>query len=86
LGIEGWTNVWGEILWSGLLWWLVGSGLIVGLVLVIAHRERRGWERRITFAPREPERTPLEALQLRYVQGEIDREEYEARRRALPSD
>jgi putative membrane protein len=56
-------------------------GLII-LLVVLAVRGFGGFGSRRDSAPLE-EKTPLQLLQERYARGEIDKEEYEERRRTL---
>jgi putative membrane protein len=73
---------WGYgMLWMGLLWVVV----VVALVSFV----RMAWDRapRLAAHGRNPE-GPVEILQRRYARGEIDRAEYEQKRRDLspPAD
>ena len=62
------------------IWWVLAVVLIVAVVWGFARSQDR-------FRPRDrdrPEReSPEEILKRRYASGEIDRDEYEARRRDL---
>jgi putative membrane protein len=65
--------------WMFLLgiFWIVVIGLVIWGISVLLHRSN------------EPEKTanrldsPLEILKRRYAQGEIDKEEYEAKKKDL---
>lgn len=59
----------------GLLWLLFVTLLVVGVVLVV--RGSAGG------ASRPADRTALDILDERFARGEIDRDEYEERRRVL---
>lgn len=75
--------MWGWGPWDGG-WWGFGMGLgmllffaliVVGIVLLL----------RPTPEPRREHDRAIEILNERFVRGEIDREEYEERRRVLES-
>ncbi len=73
-------NDWG-MGWGGGMWFVpvFGIGLIVLLIILavpLYGRARRD-------SPRVVLRTPREILDERFAKGEIEREEYEARRKAL---
>jgi putative membrane protein len=59
------------------IFWVVVIGLVIWGISVLSHRTR------------EPERTvthpdsPMEILKRRYAKGEIEREEYEAKKKDL---
>lgn len=64
--------MWGpEFFWMPLLW-LAATGLVVWLVYVLVRPNRD-----------EPHSRALEILEERYARGEIDRDEFETRRRDL---
>ncbi|MEE9244717.1 MAG: SHOCT domain-containing protein, partial [Gemmatimonadota bacterium] len=62
----------------GLLWMLFWIGVLVLLVVVI-WRLLQGR----AAAPGSPEESPLDILKRRYARGEIDRDEFEAKKRDL---
>lgn len=68
-----------------MLWLLIGAS-VVGIMLLAYKIKNSGSNWRGNFVAREPERTPLEDLQIRYLRGEIDREEFEAEQRELVAD
>jgi putative membrane protein len=68
------------MMWGGIAWivfWVVAAGALVWLVAIAVRR--RG--PREAVGPRGE--TPLDILKARYARGDIDREEYETRRRDL---
>lgn len=71
----------GDLLWLPLI-----GACVVGMMLLVykGKNSARNW--RGIFTQREPERTPLEDLQIRYLRGEIDWKEYEAEQRKLAAD
>lgn len=75
---------------DGLGWWGPGFGwifmLLFWLLIILGAAALIKWlvsQSRGIEQPRE--KTPLEILQARYARGEIDREEYELKRRDLES-
>jgi len=76
-GGSGWG--WGHMIFGGfmmILFW----GAIIALVVLLVRWLGGG----PTHGPASPRhRTPLEILQERFAKGEIDKEEYEERRRLL---
>ncbi|SMO64057.1 SHOCT domain-containing protein [Gracilimonas mengyeensis] len=61
--------------WMMFVWWFV----IIALIVIVA---------RMLFGspkPRTGEETPLEILKRRYAKGEIDKEEFEERKKDLLS-
>ena len=75
----GWG--WGGMLF-GSLEMLIGLALIVALAVLLV-RWLGGAQRR---DPPEPRRTPLDILQERFANGEIDKQEYEDRKRVLKGE
>ena len=77
--MNDWGMGWGGGgMWFGPLFWI---GLLVIVVMVansISRRQRSGPDSR---EPRPA--TPREILDARFAKGEIEREEYETRRKAL---
>lgn len=69
---------WGHMLFGGLMMVLFW-GLIIALVVSFVRGQTRS-EDEAVFQPRP---TPLEFLQERYAKGEIDKQEYEERRKDL---
>jgi putative membrane protein len=73
---------WGHMVFSGLMVILFWGGLIVAIVVAV--RYLGGSRHGVGGGPAQaPPRTPLDILKERYARGEIDREEFEERRRAL---
>lgn len=74
----GWTDGYG---WMGFGWivmilfWVLVIVGVIALVRWLGMRERGSGD--------TSRRTPLEVLQERYARGEIEREEYEQKRRDL---
>ena len=66
---------WGGMGWMGMLLWILVVAAVVLLVVALA--------KRIGGDARPPRRAPLEILEERLARGEIDIEEYEARKAAL---
>ncbi|WP_029133566.1 SHOCT domain-containing protein [Sedimenticola selenatireducens] len=62
-----------------LFWVLVVAGIVALVRWLLPARDAAG--PRVGELPRE--KTPLEIVQERYARGEIDREEYEQKRRDL---
>lgn len=81
-------HMWGGGGWMG---WFVGPVMMIATiaiavaVVVLVIRWLGGSGHRSMHPPAPPAKTPLEILQERYARGEIDKEEYEERRRVLES-
>ena len=60
----------------GILFWIV---VVIGVVFLIRYLMRGGGKQDRNGS----DKTALDILERRYAQGEIDREEYEAKRRDL---
>lgn len=74
--MHGWGVGWGIGMWGMSLLWLVLLALLVVLVVrLVGHHGPHEVSRRTE--------TPLEILKRRYARGEIDRAEFEQRRRDL---
>lgn len=72
---------WGHMIFGGLIMIAFWGGIIVLIVLLVRRlggRSGSGHESTPTTR-----RTPLEILQERFAKGEIDKEEYEERRKLL---
>ena len=74
---------WGHMIFGGLMMILFWGGLITAIVLAVRYLggSRHGSSGGTTQEP--PGQTPLDILKERYARGEIDREEFEERRRVL---
>lgn len=74
-----WDHGWG---WGGMMGGGIGMILFWGLVILLIVLAVRGVG---GFGGKSepPSPTPLQILQERYARGEIDKEEYEERRKAL---
>ncbi|MDX1622303.1 MAG: SHOCT domain-containing protein [Nitriliruptorales bacterium] len=64
--------MWGPDFFWMFFVWLAATGLVVWLVYVLVRPDRR-----------EPQSRAQEILEERYARGEIDRDEFETRRRDL---
>ena len=76
--MHGW-GLWGMGWWMWLFWIVVLGAVVWGVLAALKGGERRG-------APgggSADTRTPLEILKERYARGEIDREEFEERKKTL---
>jgi uncharacterized membrane protein len=69
------------------LWWLPIAAIVLGIFLQL-YRKRNSVRKRLPsiLRPRMPERTPMEDLQIRYLRGEIEQEEFEAEQRELTGE
>ena len=83
---DGWAE---GHMWSGGGWWMLGGPLmfiivaaVVIALVVLAFRWIGGPSHSPGPGPRA-ERDPMDILKARFARGEIDREEYEERRRIL---
>lgn len=75
---DGWMPWgWGGM-WFGPIFWIILIALVVWIVVVLL---RRGGSALPDGPPRG--KTPREILDERFARGEIDEQEYEARRRVL---
>ena len=87
------NHPYGPHMWGGGGWmgWFVGPVMMVAMiavvvaVVVLVIRWLGGPGRGSVHPPASPEKTPLDILKERYARGEIDKEEYEERRRVLES-
>ena len=75
----GWGWTWGLGMIHGLLWWVF---VILGIVLLLRLLGRGGGGASATPPPAPPE-TALDILKKRYARGEIDKAEFEEKRRDL---
>ena len=71
--------------------WLMGPVMMIATiaiavaVVVLVIRWLGGAGQGSTHLPEPPAKTPLEILQERYARGEIEKDEYQERRRVLES-
>ncbi|MCZ7559808.1 MAG: SHOCT domain-containing protein [Burkholderiaceae bacterium] len=78
-GTDGWGWTWGIGMVHGLLWWVF---VILGIVLLL-RLLARGTGSGAAAPPPAPPETALDILKKRYARGEIDRAEFEEKRRDL---
>lgn len=76
----GWDWGWGHMIFGSLMMILFWNGII--LVIVLAIRWLGGGSSRST-ATAAAGKTPLDILRERFARGEIDKEEFEERKRLL---
>lgn len=74
----GWGWTWGVGMVHGLLWW---AFVILGIVLLVRLLGRGGGAS--ATPPPAPPETALDILKKRYARGEIDKAEFEEKRRDL---
>ena len=74
-----WDSGW-HMGWMGL-WWVIGLGLLVLLVVVAARGVRQPWTGLGSGEP--PPETPEETLRKRYARGEIDEDTFRRMRDEL---
>jgi putative membrane protein len=82
----GWNDMmgwgWGGMFFGGLVWLLILGAVVAAVVFIV--RASGGGSGTDTYSTRrERDKTPLEIVQTRYAKGEIDKEEYETKRRDL---
>lgn len=77
---HGWDWGWGHMIFGSLMMILVWGGIIV--VVVLAVRWLGAGSSHSAAPPASP-KTPLDILKERFARGEIDKEEFEERRRTL---
>lgn len=81
-------HMWGG---GGPMGWFMGPVMMIATiaitvaVVVLVIRWLGGAGHGSTHLPAPPAKTPVEILQERYARGEIEKEEYEERRRVLES-
>lgn len=77
----GWGWTWGVGMVHGLLWW---AFVILGIVLLVRLLARGGGGGAVPPSPPPaPAETALDILKKRYARGEIDKAEFEEKRRDL---
>lgn len=79
-GEFGWWGMGFGFLFMALFWLLIVLG-IVALIRWLMRESQSGRAQDESILPRD--KTPLEIVQERYARGEIDRDEYEQKRRDL---
>ena len=87
------NHPYGPHMWGGGGWmgWFMGPVMMIATiaiavaVVVLVVRWLGGLGHGSMHPPALPAKTPLEILQERYARGEIDKEEYEERKRVLES-
>lgn len=77
----GWGWGWGGMLFGLIMMLLVIAAIVAVVVLVVRALGGQG-----TAAAKSARRSPMAILEERFAHGEIDVEEFEARRRALNKD
>lgn len=79
--MAGWHGGWGGMILGPLLMILVPVLLIVAVLFAV----RRFWPSSTGPSPAQPSvpQTPLDILKERFARGDIDKEEFEERRRIL---
>lgn len=76
--MHGW-GLWGMGWWMWLFWIIVIGAVIWGVLAALKGGEPRGGIGRETTDSADP----LEILKQRYARGEIDRDEFEERKKTL---
>ncbi len=76
----GWDWGWGHMIFGSLMMVLLWGGIIIAIVFVVRWL---GGGPSHDGKPMAPGNTALEILQERFARGEIDKEEFEERRRLL---
>lgn len=75
-GHPGWGFGWGHMMFGGLMMIIFWGGIILLIVLLVR------WFGGASFSGTESA-TPLEILKKRYAKGEIDKKEYDERKKVL---
>ncbi len=86
----GWNNMMGYGMFGGgFLWLLILGALIIGGVWLVRSSKGGGSSGSQPAQPQQMQQpqsqSPIEILEIRYAKGEIDRDEYEEKRRTLES-
>ncbi len=79
-GTDGWGWTWGIGMIHGLLWWVF---VILGIVLLLRLLARGTGGGAAAGPPPAPPETALDILKKRYARGEIDKAEFDEKRRDL---
>lgn len=71
--------------WYGMLFGPIMMIIFIGVAVAVVVLLVRwlGGSTHVSDSPRSPERDPLDILKERFARGEIDKDEYEERRRVL---
>lgn len=81
---NGWDHMMG---WGGGMFGGIGMiffwGVIIVLIVLLVRGFAGGWPSRSSSQPPRAGSTALDILQERYAKGEINKEEYEERKKAL---
>jgi len=81
-GMMGWGGGWyGMIL--GPFFMILVLAAVIALVVLLVRWLGGPWQGATLQMPEPPRRTPIEILRERFARGEIDKEEFEERRRLL---
>ncbi|NDP22848.1 MAG: SHOCT domain-containing protein [Paludibacter sp.] len=64
--------------WRMDLWWIVGIVMLIGIISLVTMRINRK-----NNNSRKPRKSALDILKERYVRGEINKHEFEERKRNL---
>ena len=59
-------------------WWIIGIVVLIAIIWPVSQRFRNN-----SATPREPGKTALDILKERYAQGEINKQEFEERKRDI---
>ena len=81
---EGWPGPGPYMMWNGGMGMFFGPLMMIVLVVVAILMVRWLWGSGLGTAPHYPPgKTPLDILKERYARGEVDKQEFEERRRTL---
>lgn len=83
LGMWNWNGF--HTAWGGMGIGMIGMGLFWILLIVVVVLFARSLWGGAFGTTRSPERTPLDVLKERYARGEIEKDEFERKRRDLSS-
>ena len=60
-------------------WWIIGIVVLIAIIWPVSQR----FNRNNSATPREPGKTALDILKERYARGEINKQEFEERKRDI---